>query len=105
MSTVAWVAAALALAACSAGDPAEQKAFDECHAAAVSQYPSTCKPGELCVDQAQIQGMGNSMESCMISKNYMYDERKPGCILPEQWNANFFWLKNNASCYSAPTAK
>lgn len=104
--TAATVASALVLAACGPHmDAAQQKTFDACTASAASQFPGTCRPGELCADARQIEGLGNAMESCMTGFGYKYDESKSGCQLPPPYNARFYQLKSVVGCYSSTTAK
>ena len=101
--------AALALAAVAACgpqvDPAQQKVFDTCSASAASQYPNTCRPGEVCADMAQIEGVGNAMETCMTNFGYAYDESKTGCQLPPPYNARYYQLKSDVTCYASRTSK
>jgi len=104
--TAATAAFALALAACGPQvDPAQQKAFDSCSASAASQAPNTCRPGEVCADMAQIEGLGNAMETCMTNFGYNYDESKTGCQLPPPYNARYYQLKSDVTCYSSRTSK
>jgi hypothetical protein len=104
--TAAVAALALALAACAPQiDPALKKTFDACTASAASQFPDTCRPGEVCADVRQIEGIGNAMESCMTGFGYKYDESKAGCQLPPPYNARFYQLKSEVSCYSSVAPK
>jgi len=104
--TAVSAASALTLAACGPRvDPAQQKTFDSCSAAAAKEFPSTCRPGELCADARQIEGLGASMETCMSSLGYRYDESRTGCQLPPPYNARYYQLKSDVTCYSSATSR
>jgi hypothetical protein len=104
--TAAFIGAiGLGLTACNASDPAELKSFNLCQSATARAYPDSSRPGELVVDAKHIEDVGNGMEGCMYGYGYNYDESKPGCKLPPSYDANFYFLKSNSSCYSAINTK
>lgn len=96
--------AALALTAC--GPRAEQatelKDFSTCRTSVASQYPGTL--GEIGIDAKHIEDVGNGMERCMTGFGYKYDDSKPGCQSPPDYDARHYFLMSNADCYSLASA-
>jgi len=100
----ACAASAFALAACSAGDPAEMKAFDSCQTAAAKMFPYTPTPGQA-VDPQHTEDVGGYMESCMTGYAYKYDQSKSGCQSPSPDDPRAYLLKAKAECYSPASVK
>jgi hypothetical protein len=96
--------AALALAAC-APSAEQTKALSDlntCKISVASQYPDT--PGQVGADAQHIEDVGNGMEKCMTGFGYKYDDGKPGCQSPPDYDARHYWLRSHAECYSLVSA-
>jgi hypothetical protein len=99
---IASTALALIVGGCGPGVPKVQlDSFNSCQSSTDARYPNTAQAGTLSVDAQHIQEVGDAMESCMSGFGYVYDEAKPNCKLPPQYDARFYFLKSNYLCYSS----
>jgi hypothetical protein len=90
-SNAAWAALALVASAC--GEDAKTKAYNTCHAIAITQSSSQ-DPDQVVIATADY------MPDCMAAKGYRYQSH-PGCSIPSSQITRLYYyqLKDMAACY------